>query len=87
MDSNFHVFGLNMVENMVLLRAPVLTDQADKLGRRNFVQVLHQLLLQAWGANVVHFLWVNQKGPNHLLLESINLFHWRLNAYSATYGY
>ena len=50
-----------MVENMVLLRAPVLTDQADKLGRRNFVQVLHQLLLQAWGANVVHFLWVNQR--------------------------
>ena len=42
-----------MVEDVVLLRAPVLTDQADKLRRRNFVQVLHQLLLQAWGASGV----------------------------------
>ena len=60
MDSHFHVFGLNMVEDMVLLRAPVLTDQADKLRRGNFVQVLHQLLLQAWGASGVDFQWVNQ---------------------------
>ena len=59
MDGHFHVFGLNMIEDMVLLRAPVLTDQADKLGRRNFVQVLHQLLSQAWGASGVHFQWVN----------------------------
>ena len=53
-DGHFHVSSLNVVEDMVLLSASVLTDQADKFCGRQFVYVLQQLLPQAWGASVVY---------------------------------
>ena len=81
-DGHFHMSSLNVVEDMVLLSASVLTDQADKFCGRQFVYVLQQLLPQAWGASVVYIF----NKSIHLWLKP-NFISQKLNACFVTYGY
>ena len=48
---HFHVLGFNMVKDMMLLCPFVVTLKAGVFSGRHFVQVLHDLGLEAWGVN------------------------------------